>query len=292
MASPVQDKLGNLYGTAAGSSLGGGTVFEVTRAGVEKTLYRFSGGADGDFPSAELVRDKTGNLYGTTLDGGAFGHGTVFRLSSLGVEKVLWSFTGGLDGWAPYGGLVLDAKGNVYGTTAFGGASVRGVVFEVTPAGSERVIYSFSGGSDGAAPVSALVHDSKGNLYGTASQGGNPACSMGCGTVFEVTPTGTLTILHSFSGSDGYHPEDALVRDANGNLYGTTASGGSQNEGTVFKVTAKGVGKVLYNFASSGDGVWPQSGLVRDTKGNLYGTTRFGGHSFPGFGTIYRLTPH
>jgi uncharacterized repeat protein (TIGR03803 family) len=160
-------------------------VFKVSKSGKETVLYNFNGAVDGSGPLSGLVLDAKGNLYGTTVNGGASNAGTVYKLSQKGEKTVLYSFTGGTDGANPYAGLVIDAKGNLYGTTYAGGASGRfGTVFEVSQSGKETVLYSFTGGSDGANPYASLIMDTRGNLYGTTYDAGD----WGVGTVFELTP--------------------------------------------------------------------------------------------------------
>jgi uncharacterized repeat protein (TIGR03803 family) len=304
-AGLVRDNKGNLFGTTVnGGSYGNGTVFEVSASGKETVLHNFAGSPDGAYPyGGFLVRDAKGNLYGATYWGGAYGGGTVFALSKKGTETVLYSFGPAgsyADGQSSYG-VTRDAQGNFYGATTFGGAySPYGTVFQVTPAGNETVLYNFEGGSDGAEPQSPLIRDSKGNLYGTSFQGGYPGCGDydGCGTVFEVTPSGKETVLHTFTGlpDDGAFPTAGLVRDSKGNFYGTTTLGGVFGYGTVFIVTKKEEAeKVLYNFkGGTSDGSGPSGGLVRDKQGNFYGTTAGGGGSGNGgfgWGTIFKMSP-
>jgi uncharacterized repeat protein (TIGR03803 family) len=286
------DKKGNLYGTTfEGGAYGFGTVFELTAAGTEKVLHSFSSQAgDGFIPYAGLTFDKKGNLYGTTFEGGAYGSGTVFELTKKGTEKVLYSFGSQAgDGQYPHAGLTFDKKGNLYGTTFEGGAYGYGMVFELTAAGTEKVLYSFgSQGGDGYYPYAGLTFDKKGNLYGTTFVGG----AYGYGTVFELTKKGTEKVLYSFGsqGGDGYYPYAGLTFDKTGNLYGTTNGGGGYGGGTVFELTAAGTEKVLYSFGSqAGDGHVPEAGLTFDKKGNLYGTTNYGGAY--GYGTVFELTP-
>jgi uncharacterized repeat protein (TIGR03803 family) len=281
----VRDGTGNLYGTTFNAGSGFGTVFKLDTSGVETILHTFAAtGGDGQNPFAGLVRDAKGNLYGTTVYGGAGGAGTVFMLDKTGTETVLYSFAPGVggDGSHPYAGLVRDASGNLYGTTVDGGAFGFGTVFELDTAGKETVLYSFAGtgvGGDGANPLSGLIRDASGNLYGTTLVGG--ACACGLGTVFKLDTTGKETVLHSFTGTpDGATPEGVLVRDASGNLYGTTGHGGSCacGLGTVFKLATTGKETVLHSFTGTGgDGGDPRAGVVRDGKGNLYGTTLSGG---------------
>jgi len=306
-AGVVRDANGNLYGTTdSGGANEFGAVFEVTPDGREKVLHSFcppnSGCSDGKYPQAGLVRDAKGNLYGTAPSGGANGFGVVFEVTPAGKEKVLYSFcppnSGCSDGEEPAAGVVRDANGNLYGTTTYGGANGFGVVFELTPVGNEKVLYSFcpakSGCSDGKYPAAGLVRGAKGNLYSTTYGGG----ANGFGAVFEVTPGGREKVLHSFcppnSGcSDGKLTQAGLVRDAKGNLYGTTPSGGANGFGVVFEVTPAGKEKVLYSFCppNSGcaDGSGPIGGLARDGKGNLYGATLGGGTN--GFGAVFEVTP-
>jgi uncharacterized repeat protein (TIGR03803 family) len=245
-------------------------------------LYSFNGGADGATPDAALVLDASGNLYGTTAAGGSANFGTVFKLDPGGTKTVLYSFTGGADGKAPYAGLVLDPSGNLYGTTQLGGASNFGTAFKVDTAGTETVLHSFTGGADGRIPNAPLIRDSTGNVYGTTTTGG----ASGYGTVFKLNTAGTLTVLYSFAGgADGGFPLGGLVRDSAGNLYGTTNDGGLPNAcfvgyfgcGVVFKVDMTGTETVLYTFTGGADGGESQAGLTLDAMGNLYGTTAAGG---------------
>jgi uncharacterized repeat protein (TIGR03803 family) len=335
VAGLVQDATGNLYGTTqqggitggvcANSGLNGcGTVFKLDPTGTETVLYRFTGGADGQFPNAGLVRDAAGNLYGTTsaavfkLDpagtftvlhsigsqaglvidaaGNLYGSTTegIFRLDPAGTFTVLDSSAGS------GATLALDALGNLYGTTEFGGVTDSaclngscGTVFKLDTAGTYTVLYSFTAaGDDGYNPLAGLVLDAAGNLYGTTPYGGALNClggqhnDVGCGTVFKVSPTGVETV-HSLAGAD--HPAAGLVLDAAGNLYGTTEfTGEAGHSGTVFEIHANGV-EVLYSFTGVPDGYDPVAGLVLDGAGNLYGTTQFGGVS--GAGTVFRVNP-
>jgi uncharacterized repeat protein (TIGR03803 family) len=272
----------------------------LAHAQIETVLYGFcaqSGCADGYHPRAGLVLDTNGNLYGTTRDGGANAMGTVFEVSPNGTETVLYSFcsqSGCTDGYHPLAGLILDKKGNLYGTTFDGGAHDGGTVFEISPGGTETVLYSFCaqpGCKDGYYPHADLVMDTSGNLYGTTQFNG----AYGGGTVFRVSPSGAETVLHSFCAqpgcADGYHPRAGLVLDTSGNLYGTTYDGGTNGKGTVFEVSPGGTETVLHSFCPQlgcKDGSHPQAGLVLDAKGNLYGTTYFGGK---GRGTVFEVSP-
>lgn len=246
---------------------------------------------NGAFPIAGVTLDSAGNLYGTTESGGAFGFGTVFKLSTSGVETVLYSFQGGTDGNEPEGGVILDSAGNLYGTTYQGGAYKMGTVFKVSVGGGETVLHSFPGGTDGANPNASLVFDSAGNLYGTTIGGGSASCIGGCGTVFKVSSTGEEAVLYAFTqtNDDGGHPNGALIFDSAGNIYGTTQAGGANADGTVFKLSSTNEETVLYSFKGGTDGQAPYDALVQDSAGNLYGTTRYGGGT-TNYGTIFRLS--
>jgi uncharacterized repeat protein (TIGR03803 family) len=290
----ARDSSGNLYGTTNQGGiydqfclLGCGTVFKLGPSGKETVLYRFTGtGGDGVYVSQGLVRDPAGNLFGTTIQGGAQGGGVVFKVDPTGKETILYSFTGSTDGGNPYGGLVRDAKGNLYGTASSGGSSFNGNVFRVDRTGMETVLYSFAGGTDGSSPLAGLIRDSAGNLYGTTFFGG----AAGFGTVFKVNPQGQETVLYSFTGApDGYNPLlGSLVRDSAGNLYGTTQTGGSSDFGIVFKMDTTGKETVLHSF-SGRDGKIPYGTLARDKAGNLYGTTYAGGRY--GGGVVFKIAP-
>jgi uncharacterized repeat protein (TIGR03803 family) len=315
----IMDAKGNLYGTTAsgGGSHGNGdgTVFRLDTANNIKVVYRFSGGADGRMPLAGLVPDAAGNLYGTTEEGGDTGAcnpgcGVVFKIDGAGRETVLYTFTNGSDGAYP-GGLVRDQAGNLYGTTLEGGtfsSACRwgcGVVFKIDSSGNYSVLYSFSGGTDGAMPRARLLLDRAANLYGTTLSGGLacPNSAGGCGVVFTIDSTGNYTVLYTFLGGDqGAFPSSALVQDPEGSLYGTTDSGGNSNCdptefpggcGIVFKLDTAGNLTVLHAFSGEpGDGAVP-TGVLRDKAGNLYGTTTYGGAGRcvapPGCGTVFKL---
>lgn len=284
---------GTIYGTtSAGGAANLGTVFKIDAAGHLSTLHSFTGSPDGATPYGGLIFDPAGNLYGTTAAGGAANLGTVFRLDTSGHLSLLHSFAGGLDGSTPEAGLVRDNSGNVYGTTVVGGSSGWGTVFKIDEIGDESVLYNFTLGADGGIPTGPLVRDSSGNLYGATNDGGIPnACFVGrfgCGVVFKLDSSGNETVLYTFTGGlDGGEPlYGALVRDSSGNLYGTTAAGGSADNGVIFKVDTSGTETVLHTFTNHG--AFPAAGLVLDAAGNLYGTTENGEM---GFGIVYKLDP-
>lgn len=319
-AGLISDVAGNLYGTtsAGGATCrlyGCGAVFKVAPDGTETVLHAFTAENDGSGPYGSLIADANGNLYGTTATGGSdgcggidYGCGTLFRVSAAGKEKVVYAFGGGSDGAYPMAGVVADKKGNLYGTTSDGGGGTQcivqfggcGTVFRIDRKGHETVLYAFSGGSDGANPLAGLIIDKAGNLFGTTAYGGNTsACnqgaSPGCGTVFEIAADGTEKTLYAFNGGDdGWSPVASLSEDKDGNLYGTTEAGGSTTAcngvgcGIVFKVAPDGTETILYNFTGGNDGAHPAAGVLRDKRGNLYGTTLAGGAG--GQGTVFRLS--
>jgi uncharacterized repeat protein (TIGR03803 family) len=314
----VLDPSGNLYGTTLnGGTSNQGTAFKLDTTGKETVLHSFAGSPDGAFPLAGLIRDAAGNLYGTTANGGPTGTGTVFKLDTGSTETVLYSFTNlHPDGANPFADLFADAAGNFFGTTTKGGVSNNGAVFKLDPAGTETLLYSFTGPPDGAAPKRVLIQDAAGNLYGTASGGGlgpcftianeppTPPTKVFCGTVFAIDAAGNETVLYKFTGQpDGAVPLSGLIRDASGNLFGTTYQGGTGHCeesgtnpvalptvtgcGTIFMLDTAGEETVLYSFAGEPDGALPLAGLVRDAAGNFYGTTFIGGAS--GAGTVFKL---
>ena len=265
----ILDKQGNLYGTNPSGGGPWGTVFELLKSKTggwhEKLLHVFAGNPDGAEPGAPLVSDAVGNLYGTASSGGTHNGGTAFELSAGGGQyRTIYNFgcklTGGKckpgDGRKPFGALIFDKKGNLYGTTTSGGGYRAGTVFELSMSGGkwhERLLYSFKGGSDGKEPSSAPIFDASGNLYGITGFGGDTNCNLGngCGTVFKLTPP---------------------------------VGGGSWKK------------KILYVFAGGSDGLAPSGGLVMDATGNLYGTTAFGGQACPewgsaGCGVVFEITP-
>jgi uncharacterized repeat protein (TIGR03803 family) len=235
----IRDSSGNLYGTTSfGGASDSGTVFKVDATGKETVLYSFTGKADGGQPIAGVIRDAAGNLFGTTPAGGTryLSAGTAYKVDTTGKETVLHKFVynGSGDGLYPYAGLVPSGE-NLYGTTSGGGTSGYGALFRLDKAGNETVLYSFTGGTDGRDPENCgLVHDSAGNLYGTTEFGGD---SDNDGTVFELDPSGKETVLHVFTKTEGTRPVAGVIRDAAGNLYGTTTEGGAFGWGTVFKIT-------------------------------------------------------
>lgn len=285
-----------------------------------RVLYSFcsqSSCADGFEPASGLIADHEGNLYGTTVAGGTsvtgYG-GVVFKLTSGGTETVLYNFcslASCADGGLPSSGLIMDGSGNLYGVTQGGGdlTCQCGVVFKVSPGGTETVLHAFTAGTDGGYPLGTLVTDAKGNLYGvTFWGGGNTGCgdSNGCGTLFEVSQSGVETVLYRFCSqancSDGFGPETDLTMDSSGNLYGGSEGGNvhclrKSTCGEIYRLTPGGVESVLYAFCpQSGchDGALPVAGLLLDQSGNLWSTTLGGGggkgcSAYKGCGTVFEL---
>jgi uncharacterized repeat protein (TIGR03803 family) len=319
VGSLLIDAEGQLYGaTSSGGYGGNGTIFRLV-GGKESVLYRFKGTPDGSAPSGGLIMDAGGSLYGVTAAGGTLGCGTVFKLTPSGEESVLHSFcsNGQDDGIGPEGSLVMNGAGDLFGTTRLGGVMGSGALFKVDPSGHETVIHSFctKGGNrctDGEEPADGPVRDAGGTLFGaTAINFG--ATGMHGGGVFRVTPDGKESVLYIFCSAancaDGQDPNGQLLLSDH-TLYGTTVSGGlcqfsDQNDpfcGTVFSVSLDEKNKetVLYRFCSAADcadGSLPSPGLVMDSKGDLFGTTNFGGNAscegggFPGCGTVFSLSP-
>ncbi len=296
-AGVVADTSGNRYGTTSQGgnfACGGGcgVVYKLAPGGTETVLHAFDG-SDGQYADTPLIIDASGNLYGATATGGGkgscnLGCGVAFKIAPDGTETVLHAFSGGKDGGFP-NALIADKKGNLYGTTAIGGAHGDGTVFELRSNGKELVLYSFAGGNDGAGPAAGVIRDKLGNLYGTTAGGG----LYNSGTVFKLAPDGTETVLYAFTGgSDGGPPYASLVADRAGNLYGTTYFGGANGGGNVFKVAPDGSETSLYAFCTQGncsDGNEPLAALVVDKSGNLYGTTSTGGQY--GNGVVFKLAP-
>ncbi|MBV9693174.1 MAG: hypothetical protein JO261_05695, partial [Alphaproteobacteria bacterium] len=258
--------------------------------GSETVLHAFTGGADGYAPTGGVVADGAGNLYGNTLFGGATacgeGCGTIYRIAPDGTETILHTFTGSADDGAyPLGTLLIDRKGNIYGTTSKGGsAQDYGTVFGLSKNGAEKILYVFQGGSDGEYPEAGLVRDRTGNLFGTTASGG----SYQGGTAFKLAPDGTETILHSFSTLDSDMPlpgGGALVLDGHGNLFGTCVGTHSGSRGIVFELLPGGTEQVLHVF-SKAKGHDPAGGLTA-RNGRLFGTTLQGGPS--NMGVVYAL---
>jgi uncharacterized repeat protein (TIGR03803 family) len=306
--SLIRDSSGNLYGTTVGTGIGGtlaGSVFKLSAGGKFTPLFNF--GASNAGPSESLVRDSAGNLFGTTYEGGQ-GNGTVFKLDRKNNFSVIYNFPGGASGAGPVV-FALDPAGNLYGEA--GGGSYYcdgadhvgcGLVFKLDPSGNETVLHAFKDGKKGSSPGGGLLRDAAGNLYGTTRGSFNPYSVV----VFELDPAGHETVLYRFNRKgqgNGPAPNGDLIQDAAGNFYGTTFWGGSQAGickgygpcGLVFKLDPNNNETVLYTFVGQADGFNPVGGLVMDSAGNLYGTTRHGGvfsnTCGVGCGVVFKLDP-
>lgn len=297
---------GNLYGTTYGGCFSScGTVFVMTPAGTLTTLYNFCSAtecSDGAEPLGSLVQASNGDFYGVTEGGGAHGAGTIFKITPSGKMTTLYSFcalANCVDGQLPGAGLIQATNGNLYGTTRSGGFNGGGTVYEVTLTGKLTTIYSFCSlfdCADGDNPLSPLTQAKNGNFYGETA-------GVLFGTIFEITPNGKLTTLHTFSGTDGNYPTGGLIQASNGNFYGVTVYGGASSNsecsagcGTIFKINASGKLSTLYSFCGPAtdcmEGALPWGALVQGTDGNLYGTT-YGNQegNLISDGTVFQITP-
>src|SRR5208283_467338 len=263
--------------TERGGTDGYGMVFKISAGGALLEVYSFAGGSGGANPQAMLAQGTDSDFYGTTYSGGTNDVGTVFKISASGMLIDLYSFTGGEDGANPASALVEGKDGNFYGTTSYGGAYGSGNVFELNPDGAETNLYSFTGGDDGDLPVARLVQGNDGYFYGTTSYGGR----FGNGTVFKINGGGAFTSLYEFGEvinafygpEDGAYPQAGLVQGGDGYFYGTTAYGGTYDNGTVFKVGSQGGLTSLDSFTGVyGDGANANNDLVEGSDGFLYGT--------------------
>jgi uncharacterized repeat protein (TIGR03803 family) len=307
VATVIRDADGNLYGTTSAggdghcpgtNGAGCGTVYEISKNGRYTILHKFTGGnGDGAFPVSGVTRDAAGNLFGTT-EGGNGNLSTIYKITKTGSEKTLrflTNFTGGADAnSAP----ILDAKGNLFGNTQYGGDSSCGfngngcgVIYEVQATGAFSVLYTFVSLTEGIEPIGSPVIDSKGNLFGTTQWGGDLNCeqTVGCGTVYELDHTGKYKTLHKFTGkSDGSFP-GCVIDDGGGNLVGVTGAGGDLSCsppfgcGTIFRIDKAGNLKTLYEFTPFTENNNEHGCLVRDSKGNLYGTNANGGTHNAGY---------
>jgi uncharacterized repeat protein (TIGR03803 family) len=277
----VQDQSGNFWGTTEDGPFpySFGTVFKATPAGILTTVHWFNG-TDGEQPQAGLTIGSDGNFYGTTSAGGANNGGTVFKITPTGAFTTLHNFNFS-DGNYPLAALVQAANGAFYGTTLYSGQNGGGTVFKITSSGSLTTLHNFcskSNCADGEFPWGTLIQASGGNLYGTTSSGGfvSGCNNSNCGTIFKITPAGTLTTLYNFcrksNCSDGGQPVAGVVQGTDGLFYGVTTYGGANNKGTVFKITSAGTLTVEHTFDGV-DGFSPNGGLMQDTNGTFYGTT-------------------
>ena len=279
-----------IYGTTRLSgAFGFGTVFRITLDGQLTTLHQFTFGDDGGEPNGGLVQGQDGAFNGAAAGGtfnntcGSLGCGVIFKITADGTFTTLHLFNGS-DGELP-NPLIQADDGNFYGTTFLGGSNHLGTIFKMTPDGTVTSLYSFTGNADAAEPYAGLVQASNGFFYGTTSAYGQG----GRGAVFAITAEGVLTVLHTFNpGSDGSRPHAGLLQASDGNLYGTTQSGGSNERGTVFVISPHANLRIFHNFVLNRDrAAYPEAPLLQLNDGNFYSTTYLGGKS--GFGTVYKV---
>lgn len=288
MDTPLLGRDGRIYGTAYQGGLVTGTVWAFAKGGDLGVLHDFSSSQnDGGNPSSRVVQDRAGSLYGTAPFGGDHGHGIVYKVDRSKQETILYSFGAPPDGEQPYGGVFLGKNGSLFGTTQLGGAFGYGTVFRIAANGRETVLHSFNN-LDGSDPTGDLTGDAEGNVYGTTDAGG----ANSSGVIFKVGPGGSFDVLYSFGQfpGDATVPYAGVVRDADGNLYGTTSAGGEVDNGTVYKLNpSTGTLIILHSFSGEPDGGFPNAGVTLDSAGNLYGTTVYGGAN--NFGMVYKITP-
>lgn len=335
------DEVGNLYGTARGGGMdpsgtcgfiqGCGVIFKIDRHSNQSVLYSFTGGTDGIGVSSGLVRDQFGNFYGATVAGGTTNSncvgggppgtcGVVFKVDTRGNETVLHSFTGGSDGYSPYGSLIRDWQGNLFGVTdgggdtsntfcattvpALAGANGCGVVFKIDHSGNFSVLHAFDGSDGGPYPDGWLATDYAGNIYGITGNGGNLSLcgGLGCGTVFKIDRSGKESVLYDFTGPTAELPFlstsfGSVIRDNKGNFYGAAYAGGDTTNaaciaaggcGVVFRVDSQGHYKVLHQFNGT-DGANPWASLYIDLHGDIYGTTTAGGDPTCNCGVVFKI---
>lgn len=298
---------GSAYGTAWYGGMNGpcsqgcGDIYKIGKDTIT-TFYSFCAQLkceDGGAPLAALIEGVDGNFYGTTSGYGPLGGGTVFKITPAGEQTTLYRFCqqiGCTDGEYPNAGVIQGSDGNFYGTTYYGGASGWGTVFKLTPKGTLTTLHSFAGTpTEGGYPSAGLVQGSDGNLYGTTLHGGMNTCFEGCGTVFRVTPKGAFTTLHMFAGPEGTGPMAGLIQATDGNFYGTTSGGGGNSGGTIFQISASGALQTLYDFCAQPgctDGVSAWGNLLQATTGTFYGTTYGGGGnpSCQNCGTVFSIS--
>ena len=289
-AGLIQATDGNLYGTTTQGGLGSGTIFKITPAGRLTTLYSLGASPnDGSFPTGTLLQATDGNFYGTTKNGGIYGHGTVFRMTPAGELTTLvslCSYYRCFNASGPSPGLIQATNGLLYGTTNGGdGYAQAGTVFEMALDGAFSTLYDFTGAVDGYFPEAGLVQGSDGDLYGETDYGGTKSS----GNVYKLTLGGSLSNIYSFCSqpkcADGHGPLGTMIQAIDGDLYGTTTSGGGNTGGTIFRLTTSGSLTTLYSFcaqANCTDGGDPEAGLLQSTNGKFYGTTTAGGTSNDG----------
>lgn len=280
----ARDQAGNLTGIATyGGANGGGTLWRYTASGQFTVLHAFGGSGDGATPLQGPVRDSAGDLFGTTAGGAVSTNGNAFEYAASGAYASLHDFLSGADGHCPFSGLTRSAGGMLFGTTVgngFGG-NPTGSVWKLSPSGTLTTLYVFTNGADGEYPMQAPVLDNAGNLYGTTAIRNG---SSFAGALYRISPTQGFTLLHAFvADTDGAQPNGPLMRNTDGNIYGTTATGGPGGQGTVFAITPAGAFSVLHAFTGGADGGAPTGGLAHNASGIIFGGT--------GSGQVFRIKP-
>ena len=281
----VRDASGDIFGTASGGSYNDGVVYEIRPSGDESIVHTFNG-SDGNNndPGACLITDDSGNIYGVTGAGGTYNIGVVYKIDAFGQYSVIYNFKGYQygDGANP-SSIVRDSAGNLFGASTAGGSANQGTIFKIDPQGNESILHSFTQ-AHVFSPTPNLVLAPDGYLYGTALLGGR----YSAGGVFKSDLVGNVTTVYSFSVANGYNPAPGLIFDPKGDLYGLTTSGGSFKYGILWRIKPDGVESTLYNFGNGNDGSTPGAGVVKDTWGNLFGTTTKGGEFSRG--VIFKIT--
>lgn len=284
--SLTEGKDGNLYGvTNSGGTYGYGTIFKISTAGAFTVIHHLNAATDGSYSQCDLMQATDANFYGTCYSGGTYGNGTIFKIAANGTFTVLKHFISNSDGALPYGGLVQNGDGNLYGMNRAGGANNSGTIYKITTVGVYTVIHSLADATEGSSPCGSLIKAADGNLYGMASAGG----TFGGGTAFKITTAGVLTVLANFNGAaQGNNPLETLVKGKDSAYYGTNSSGGAYGWGAIYKICA-GATTTLHAMNKGVDGGVPKGSLLLASDGNFYGTNSDGGPK--GYGNIFKITP-
>jgi len=280
LITPAEGRDGELFGTTIG--LNYGSIFRLLTSGKEADLFAFAD-TDGYNPYGGVTLGTDGNFYGTTAGGGSAGYGVLFKITPGGTYTVLHEFSGGSDGQYPSAAPIEGLDGNFYGTTGSGAGLLGATAYSYTPSGTFTTIYQFQNTTNEYGILAPLIQGFGGNLYGTGYYGTN-----NCGSIFEITTSGTLLMQYNFDCTGGSNPSAPLVLAADGNFYGTTYTGSGDVRGSVFKMSPQGTVTTVHIFTTGSEGQLPVGGLVQATDGNLYGSTKFGG--IQDYGTLYQIT--